>query len=334
MLANTRRLLRLGLRRAFGRERDPNAFIRRSQKYQQGGRAAEAERELLRGRTVYPRSLALALELATVSSVGQDPSVAAQKWQAVIEEFGSEAPAVVWLRLSRSLRHGEQFEEAIRAVHQGLSMYPDDPRFNDELSRVTRDARWPPTAMNVWARPDQRRKPLASSPATQKRASVAVRDNFVASRRLRDNDLFVQACAFGGMQLDHSKAEIAIHWADACKRDWLKRFEEDSLAWTQKCLPEKTEFVGQLFHRVVHAHLDTIRTLGKTTCRLTMGLSSGLNSRSLLHAIRKTSWTPEIFTFGQTGNCDYDFVTHFAERSGLPVRFFDTSTMPWSSDGP
>ena len=322
------RIYKFGMRSAAGRlKTSPSTIVRRSHRYRNHGELVEAEKELLRGRAIYPREISLALEHAKIATTQNNQIEAARRWQAVIDEFGADAPPTAWLMLSRQLRTSEQFQAASQIIQQGLAVHPGEPLLSQELARIGRDGRWHPSTMNDWAMSDGPAQAISTNiTRINSRQVRRTRSSFITSTKFNSNDRFVQACAFGGMQLCHSKARDAIRWADDCRRSWLEVEEMHELSWTRRDQDEKREFIGHLLSDVFQSSLEGV----EHHRRLTLGLSSGFDSRTLLHALRGNTGSVEIFTFGQIGNCDFDFVTHLAKEQSLNVRLFDTSDLDWN----
>src|SRR5690606_7216364 len=65
---------------------------------------------------------------------------------------------------------------------------------------------------------------------------------------------------------------------------------------------------------------------------LTMGLSSGYDSRAIFYVLKKFNVPVFTYTYGQAGNLDFDFIKLFCDRYGISNFFIDTSTVAWSLD--
>jgi hypothetical protein len=79
-----------------------------------------------------------------------------------------------------------------------------------------------------------------------------------------------------------------------------------------------------LFENVV---LDSLKDVGGGT--LTMGLSAGHDSRTILHYLRRSKINVCTFTFGQVGNADFDLVQALSDRLQLDHVMVDTSETEW-----
>lgn len=66
--------------------------------------------------------------------------------------------------------------------------------------------------------------------------------------------------------------------------------------------------------------------------QVTMGLSSGLDSRALLHFLRLKNIKPMTYTFGQIGSLDYDFSRKLSGDIDLGTILIDTSRIEWRLD--
>jgi hypothetical protein len=61
-----------------------------------------------------------------------------------------------------------------------------------------------------------------------------------------------------------------------------------------------------------------------------LGLSSGFDARPLMVALWSIGIRPNLYTFGQIGNLDYDLARILDRRLDLGVVFIDTSEEDWS----
>ncbi|MEK9826166.1 MAG: hypothetical protein VW395_07815, partial [Methylotenera sp.] len=60
-----------------------------------------------------------------------------------------------------------------------------------------------------------------------------------------------------------------------------------------------------------------------------LGLSSGFDSRFLLHALRNSSVKIRTFTFGERGYLDYDLPAYLSEKLSLDSFFIDLGQLDW-----
>ena len=63
-----------------------------------------------------------------------------------------------------------------------------------------------------------------------------------------------------------------------------------------------------------------------------LGVSSGYDSRFLLHELRKSSVDFKTFSFGEAGYADFDFPRLLSERLSLNTLQVDLAKLPWSLD--
>jgi hypothetical protein len=151
-----------------------------------------------------------------------------------------------------------------------------------------------------------------------------VRDaGIIKSRKFRHNIRFLQTCAFS-MPFSVDEAADVIHKIDDYREIWAKDPREGRWLGSDKA--------GHLVQ--LREHLDhVVKTAlqGRSEDRLlTMGLSSGFDSRAILGSLRRLGLKPLTFTFGQIGSSDFDLVKILSEREKLETSFFDTSEMEWS----
>lgn len=133
-------------------------------------------------------------------------------------------------------------------------------------------------------------------------------------RRRRDQQL-LQFLAFG-MPLDHEKARQALDAAEEARLAWLADHGPGELHDAE---------LGELLETVLRDALAP--HAGRP---ITLGLSSGFDSRPLLRAMRRAGTEPALFTFGCPGSLDFDFVGLLIRRAGLDVELVDTNTAEWS----
>jgi hypothetical protein len=298
-----------------------SSIVGRSQLHRTRGDLPKAERVVAWGRLIYPHDISLAIEFAEIAGDRKDQTEAVKRWRAV-STFGPKAPPRAWVALARLLRQSGELEAAKSVLQTGLSIHYRQPMLTKELVNLARDARWHPETMGSWVENSKHE----ASEAPKKHYLINRAESFIRSQRFRDNARFVQACAFGGMQLCHSKARAAIQWAEACRDDWANTEAAHELSWAERNHEEKANFIGTMFMSVVQNAIERVDQGRK----LTLGLSSGYDSRALLYALCKASRSVQFFTFGQAGNSDYDFVSVLSRERSVPVRFFDTSEVEWN----
>ena len=88
---------------------------------------------------------------------------------------------------------------------------------------------------------------------------------------------------------------------------------------------EKANFVGQLIREI--AQDIGARHAGPPWL---LGFTSGLDSRLLYYALSGVGVPLELYTFGQTGNADYDFAKLASKKLDVPIRLFDTTELNWT----
>jgi hypothetical protein len=149
------------------------------------------------------------------------------------------------------------------------------------------------------------------------------RESFIKSRRLRNDHRFIQACAFA-MNFSHAEAQKAIQWANDCRLSWLKGGSEE--AWLALQDANRLDFIQDLLEDVIRGAAGQINS-GRP---LTMGVSSGYDSRTILCFLRRIGIIPDTYTFGQIGNLDFDYVSLLSRQESLETRIFDTSELEWN----
>ncbi len=148
---------------------------------------------------------------------------------------------------------------------------------------------------------------------------------FITDRHLADHEQFAQFCAFGTV-FTHAAAARALEGFDGCRRAWLQSGEPAH--WERLRPPEQTALVTELLLTILR---DVLAGLDRNL-PLTLGVSSGFDSRLLLYGFRRLGTLPRTFTFGQAGGLDFAVIEMLATRLSLDHVFIDTNAMEWSLD--
>lgn len=152
--------------------------------------------------------------------------------------------------------------------------------------------------------------------------AISIADSgFIADERLRRSESFNQFLAFG-FTFNH---EIA--------RDSLPAYIRYRAAYRRS--PDPSDGISEADGNAVIERLliDAVREAVASAAPnqpITLGLSSGFDSRPILYAAMKLGIRPVTFTFGQVGNLDFDLSKDLSQRLGLDTIFFDTSEIEWS----
>ena len=152
--------------------------------------------------------------------------------------------------------------------------------------------------------------------------AVSVADpGFIADERLRRNEPFNQFLAFG-FTFNH---EVA--------RDSLPAYIRYRAAYRRSPDPSDGTSEADGNVHIDRLLMDAVREAVASAAPdqpITLGLSSGFDSRPILHAAMKLGIRPVTFTYGQIGNLDFDLSKDLSQRLGLDTILFDTSEMEWS----
>jgi hypothetical protein len=126
------------------------------------------------------------------------------------------------------------------------------------------------------------------------------------------------------MLFDHDVAKRAVDWAARClERDLVER--EGWTSWTDE---ERFVWVDTRLEDVTRNALASV----PPDRPLSLSLSSGYDSRRLLHYLRRLGADPATYTFGTPGNLDFDFVPYLADELGLDGHVqVDANECKWSS---
>ena len=96
------------------------------------------------------RQLKLAGEYAEIAMAKDDWPESVARWQALLDEFGSDAPWMTYSRLSVALRKQGCFEAAEATVRQGRDRYPAQPQLSAEYAEIAMAKCDWPTAVLRW----------------------------------------------------------------------------------------------------------------------------------------------------------------------------------------
>ena len=278
-------------------------YARMSQALRNQNEYQRAEAILRAGLARFPADLNLVRESAELAMSREDWTEALRLWQILFELCGDSAPASAFIGRSTALRARGDFKGAAAIVQQGLSVHSENLKLWRERSLVNQAA-----------------TPHQTSRGSPQRCQPSSRVDSVIRPKLRTNRRFVQACAFG-MHFSHAEAQQELEWANECRASWVNSGEEE---WCGLGEEGRSDFIKRLLEEVI---ANVVASLEQRP--LTMGVSAGYDSRILLHFFRRGGVTPEVFTFGQVGDQDFDFVSLLNERQRLGVRVFDTSEIEW-----
>ena len=142
------------------------------------------------------------------------------------------------------------------------------------------------------------------------------------SHPLLGNEKFLQYLAFGAI-FDKEKARERYRIFSNYRRRWL--VENSNLDWHKLDNGERVQFISVLFNEIIREFIGEL-----PNAPLVMGLSSGLDSRLIYHALQEAGVKTKTYTFGQVGNKDYDVSVVMSSKLGLPVGHVDTSEIEWS----
>jgi hypothetical protein len=144
--------------------------------------------------------------------------------------------------------------------------------------------------------------------------------SFIESPKFRANEPFLEFLAFGA-RFSEEPARFAVERFATQKRDWSRsRAEPD---WHAATDAAKHAFMRELLAEIIAdviARIDPRRPL-------TLGLSSGLDSRTILHFMRRAGVRPQTYSWGTIGHCDFDIARLLAARLSLDTIFFDTNSI-------
>lgn len=110
---------------------------------------AEAEQEK---RALGGKKLRRALAEAASAAQSRHWSDAADRWRAIIDEFGDEAPARAYAGLSRAVRRTGDYRAAGEVAQAGLNRFPDNTAILTQAAETAEAVRDWPAATGFWNR--------------------------------------------------------------------------------------------------------------------------------------------------------------------------------------
>ena len=132
-------------------ERAPaTTFLQLTRAHRSQGNFVKAERIAQQGLAKHPDNISLVHEHAKIAMVRKDWPVAINRWQAVLESQGDNAPAETFVQLTRAHRSQGNFEKAERTAQQGLAKHFDNISLVLEHAKIAMVRRDWPVAIDRW----------------------------------------------------------------------------------------------------------------------------------------------------------------------------------------
>ncbi len=128
-------------------------------------------------------------------------------------------------------------------------------------------------------------------------------------------DEFLKFVAFG-FKFDHEIARKEVTNFASIKNT---NKESNELSSPEQHVDYLSEVISSSIEKIIPEHEENW-----------LGLSSGFDSRYLLHHLRKKGKTFSSFTFGQPGYADYDLSGILSEKFSLNTRLIDLGTLEWN----
>ena len=123
--------------RHLGDDRAAGAYAALCKAYFYGADLEAAEAATLRGLTEHPTDISLAMWSARIATARKHWSDAGIRWQVVLDQLESQAPADVFLQASTAYRRQGNINEAERVLRQGLVSHPADSRLAARYAKVS-----------------------------------------------------------------------------------------------------------------------------------------------------------------------------------------------------
>ncbi len=132
------------------------------------------------------------------------------------------------------------------------------------------------------------------------------------TERAAGNRELLQLLAFGIVPHDEH-AGSAIERAERARRSWLDSHGD---------APLDDDGMRELLRSCVE------QSIAASSGPLTLGLTSGFDSRPMLHVLSELGVSPQLYCYSQPGNIDHDVVMWLDERLTLGVALADTRSIP------
>ncbi|WP_052664279.1 tetratricopeptide repeat protein [Nitriliruptor alkaliphilus] len=202
---------------------DPRVAARLARAEVRAGDPEAAARTLARAVERHPHDLELASEHAQVATIAGDWTEAVERWQAVLDRFGADAPANVYEQLAKAHQSLADLNRADEVLELGLTRFPDDLALVERRARLANlDRDWPEviqrwrTVIEVGRDEAPPRAYLQLARAHQAQGDLdAAEETIALGRRHHPDDV-----------------DIATRWARlaAATRDWERALERYSVA--------------------------------------------------------------------------------------------------------
>ena len=157
---------------------------------------------------------------------------------------------------------------------------------------------------------------MRSLPAARLRSVAPSRRPWFLTSRTDGKPALLQLLAFGIVPHE-ARATAAVQTAERARSKWLAEHGDEALS---------DDELRTLLRSVVADSVATARH------PLLLGLTSGFDSRPMLHEMHELGLSPALYCYSQPGNIDYDVVSWLDARLELGVAFADTRSMSFSLD--
>jgi hypothetical protein len=146
--------------------------------------------------------------------------------------------------------------------------------------------------------------------------------DFFTPKNLRNKDLFLKFLAFGFIATNE-RAQTNIEWFSQCKLDGQKFLADGE--WLSASPQKINIMLSKLLKQII---LEKLVELDNENI-VTMGLSSGLDSRAIFSLLPKDRIPAYTYTFGHTGILDFDLMKKLRELNNIEINIFDLYQLNW-----
>ena len=167
-LATLSRDLAEGIRRGelvldrFESVAPPRVYVRLAGAYSEQGDPEKAAAVIERGRSRFPHEVSLAAQWAQLAMVQEDWPEAIRRWEAVVDQFESVAPAKSFARLAVAYTEQGEFDAAAAVIERGRARFRDDVGLAIQWAHLAMvEEQWP-EAIRRWQDVIRRQEPNRS----------------------------------------------------------------------------------------------------------------------------------------------------------------------------
>jgi tetratricopeptide (TPR) repeat protein len=134
--------------------------------YVRTGEYQKADAVIREGLNYHPENLPIWKAYAEIPMARGDWPEAIKRWQAILDEFGDEAPALSWAGLVSSLRKSSKLNDAHQKLKEALAKHPGDLELQIEYAELA-------NAQGDWPEAIKRWQAILDNPSAKAQMSIA-----------------------------------------------------------------------------------------------------------------------------------------------------------------